>query len=92
MRLPEHVDQRAVMQRMLDHGIATRRGIMCAHREPAYAEADLRFALPESERAQDECILLPLFPQMTEDEQAHVADVLKDGCRSSRSTGSACAR
>lgn len=78
VRLPEHADQRAVMQTMLDQGIATRRGIMCAHRESAYAEAELRFALPESERAQDECILLPLYPQMSEDEQAYVVDGLKD--------------
>lgn len=77
VRLPQDVDQRAVMQRMLDRGIATRRGIMCAHREPAYTESPLRFALPESERAQDECILLPLYPQMTEDEQTHVVSVLE---------------
>ena len=30
--LPEGCDQRQVMQAMLDSGIATRRGIMCAHR------------------------------------------------------------
>ena len=24
------------MQKMLDAGVATRRGVMCAHREPAY--------------------------------------------------------
>ena len=35
--LPRGVDQRAVMQGMLDRGVATRRGIMCIHREPAYA-------------------------------------------------------
>lgn len=35
--LPEGCDQRRVMQELLDEGIATRRGIMCAHREPAYA-------------------------------------------------------
>jgi len=29
--------QRTVMQFLLDRGIATRRGIMCSHREPAYA-------------------------------------------------------
>jgi len=66
---------------MLDRGIATRRGIMCAHREPAYAETELRFALPKSERAQDECILLPLYPQMTDDEQACVVSLLKESCR-----------
>ena len=36
VRLPESVDQKGVMQHMLDAGIATRRGIMCSHREGAY--------------------------------------------------------
>jgi dTDP-4-amino-4,6-dideoxygalactose transaminase len=36
VRLPEGCDQRTVMQSLLDAGIATRRGVMCAHREPAY--------------------------------------------------------
>lgn len=78
VRLPDHADQRAVMQHMLDRGIATRRGIMCIHREAAYAELPLRFALPESERAQDRCILLPLFPQMTEPMQAEVVAALRE--------------
>jgi len=36
VRLDSGLDQRAFMQRLLDQGISTRRGIMCAHREPAY--------------------------------------------------------
>jgi dTDP-4-amino-4,6-dideoxygalactose transaminase len=36
VRLPDGVGQRAVMQRLLDEGISTRRGIMNAHREGAY--------------------------------------------------------
>ena len=36
VRLPEGKDQRQVMQYMLDVGVATRRGVMCAHREAAY--------------------------------------------------------
>ena len=50
VRLPDHADQRAVMQAMLDAGIATRRGIMCSHREDGYR--DSRHApLPHSEAA-----------------------------------------
>lgn len=81
VRLPQGCDQRRVMQSMLDDGIGTRRGIMCTHREPAYALLPLRFALPHSEAAQDECILLPLFPQMTEAQQQHVATSLDKACR-----------
>jgi len=69
------------MQAMLDRGIATRRGIMCAHLEPPYAEAPRRFALPESERARDHAILLPLYAAMTEAEQDQVVDALRDALR-----------
>lgn len=86
VRLPEGVDQRAAMQAMLDAGVATRRGIMCAHREPAYAGRAPHPTLPHSERAQDECILLPLYPQMTEDEQARVVEALKSASRRSSMT------
>ena len=69
MRLPYGIDQRAVMQAMLDAGIATRRGIMCAHRESYYAATFASKSLPQSEAAQDHCIILPLYPQMSEEEQ-----------------------
>jgi len=78
VRLPEGADQRSVMQHMLDRGIATRRGIMCIHLEPAYADLPPRFPLPASERAQSGCILLPLFPQMTAEMQVEVVDALRD--------------
>jgi dTDP-4-amino-4,6-dideoxygalactose transaminase len=77
VRLPDHADQRTVMQALLDKGIASRRGIMCSHREEVYSSAPLRMPLPHSEAAQDHGIVLPLYPQMTEDDQAQVADALK---------------
>ncbi|HVY84682.1 MAG TPA: DegT/DnrJ/EryC1/StrS family aminotransferase [Caulobacterales bacterium] len=77
--LPAHVDQRAVMQFMLDAGIATRRGIMCAHREDGYKNGHA-FNLPHSEAAQDRRIILPLYTQMTEAEQEQVAETLKQAC------------
>ena len=91
IRLPGECDQRTVMQKMLDAGIATRRGVMCAHREPAYVRepwacaasrsgCDRPPGLGESEKAQDQAIILPLFHQMTEKDQDRVADVLKMAC------------
>jgi perosamine synthetase len=80
VRLPDHCDQRAVMQSMLDAGVATRRGIMCSHREAVYASTLLRAPLPNSEAAQDHCIILPLYPQMTLGEQEHVTASLKKAC------------
>jgi len=76
VRLPEGCDQRRVMQAMLDAGVASRRGVMCAHREASYAEAELRFPLPASEAAQDQCIILPFYPQMAEAELARVTAAL----------------
>jgi perosamine synthetase len=77
VRLSDAVDQRAVMQSMLDAGISTRRGIMCSHREPAYREAALRHPLGLSEQAQDHCVLLPLYVGMTAGDQAKVVSALR---------------
>lgn len=76
IRLPDGADQKAVMQVMLDEGIATRRGIMCSHRENSCADLPLRHSLTESERAQDRSVILPLYPQMTDTEQDHVLQSL----------------
>ena len=78
VRLPDGMDQRTIMQRMLDRGVASRRGIMCIHLEQAYSEHPVRFPLTESERAQAQCILLPLFPEMTFDMQRQTVDALLD--------------
>ena len=77
VRLPDRVDQKAVMQELLDQGIATRRGIMCSHREPCYSEEKPRHDLRQSELAQNHAILLPLYAQMTEDEQVTVGNALR---------------
>jgi perosamine synthetase len=81
VRLAEEYHQREVMQRMLDAGIATRRGIMCAHREPAYRNSGNWGCAPDglrqSEKAQDRSILLPLFHQLTEAEQDRVVEALR---------------
>lgn len=79
VKLPDHCDQRVVMQTMLDAGISTRRGIMCAHREDGYKNGHA-FDLPHSEAAQDRRIILPLYTQMTEVEQIQVTDSLKRAC------------
>jgi perosamine synthetase len=63
------VSRDAIMQRLLDIGISTRRGIMLSHMEPAYAGHSLPSPLHNSERASTRSVLLPLYPQMTEDEQ-----------------------
>ena len=91
VRLPDGCDQRQVMQAMLDAGIATRRGVMCAHRESAYppeawrcsagkSKCDCRdqgfSCLCQSEAAQDKCIILPLYPLLSQDDQETVAQAV----------------
>ncbi|MCA1453699.1 DegT/DnrJ/EryC1/StrS family aminotransferase [Bradyrhizobium sp. BRP22] len=77
VRLPDRVDQKTVMQNLLDQGIATRRGIMCSHRETPYSNDARRHDLRQSELAQDHSILLPIYAQMTEEDQVRVADALR---------------
>ena len=82
LRLPDGADQRAVMQAMLDDNIATRRGIMCAHRELAYPPGTWSSpaGLIESERAQDRGILLPLHHELTPADLERVAGSLRRAC------------
>ncbi len=75
VRLAPRLDQRRVMQRMLDEGVSTRRGAMNVHREQAYPPSSVRIAadgLARSEQAQDTTVVLPMYHQMTSAEQDRV--------------------
>lgn len=74
LRTPKR--QLDVMQAMVDRGVATRR-LLAIHTQPAYRGAQPELALPETERASDEVILLPMFVGLTEQDQQQVADALK---------------
>jgi dTDP-4-amino-4,6-dideoxygalactose transaminase len=83
--LPGNVDQQTVMQGMLERGISTRRGIMNAHREPAYAQPGthkIASTLEHGEYMQDHAIILPLSHEMTEEDQIRVVETLKELLRS----------
>jgi perosamine synthetase len=71
-------NQMEVMQALLSRGIHTRRGVMCAHREPAYRDMTLRQPLPVSEYLQDHSIILPAYPDMTDAEQDQVIAALRE--------------
>lgn len=67
------------MARLAAADISARRGIMAAHRQPAYRGRDVgKATLPVTERLTDNTLILPLFHQMSESEQARVVDVLID--------------
>jgi len=57
-----------IMQRMLDAGISTRRGIMTSHRETAYKLESADVKLPLSENASDNSIIIPLYVPMKDDD------------------------
>jgi perosamine synthetase len=68
----------ALMQELLDRGISTRRGIMAIHREAPYQNRRWEASLPETNSATDSTVILPLFYQMTDDEQDYVIDVIAE--------------
>ena len=72
------IDQRAVMQRMLDAGVSTRRGVMNSHLEAPYASSEWR--LPRSESAQNHGVILPMAPSMTLEQIQEVCDRLDRLC------------
>ncbi len=93
VRLPEGCSQKLVMQAMLNDGIASRRGVMCCHKEAAYRYEPWSCGeehshdvgcgrLRQSEIAQDSTLILPLFHQMTEVDQERVCSSLLEAVRS----------
>ena len=72
------LSQVELMQALLSQGIHTRRGVMCAHREPAYRGLPLRHPLPVSELLQDRSVILPLYPELTEEDQDRVIAALRE--------------
>lgn len=67
-----------LMERLLEQGIATRRGIMLAHVEAPYRAATPLGTLPRSERASESSLLLPLYPGLTELEQDYIIGQLQE--------------
>jgi dTDP-4-amino-4,6-dideoxygalactose transaminase len=71
------IERDRLWQTLLDAGVAAKRGVMAIHRERSYTETYGRQTLPLTEKASDSSLLLPLFPQMTEEEQDHVVAALR---------------
>ncbi len=86
---------RETRDRVLDslhaRGVATRRGLMAVHREAAYRGARLGGSLSVSEQLDDQTLLLPMYNDLSQDDQDFVLDrfrevldewVPRDGARS----------
>lgn len=64
-----------LMARLADAGVATRRGIMATHLEPA-GKRWCTDALPVTERLSSTSMILPLFHEMTCDDLDRVAEII----------------
>jgi dTDP-4-amino-4,6-dideoxygalactose transaminase len=67
----------AIMETLLAEGISTRRGIMAAHLEPAFAGVPAA-PLPVTEHLTRHSLILPLFHGMTDGEVDRVAEALRE--------------
>lgn len=65
------LDREGLLEHLAHAEISARRGIMASHRQPAYADAP-HAPLPNTERLTDNTLILPLFHQMTDDQQDRV--------------------
>ena len=65
-----------LMQGLLDRGVATRRGIMAIHREAPY-RGDWDRVLPITNAVTDSTMILPLYHEMTQDEQDYVIECVE---------------
>jgi len=73
-------DRNGVLEALARQEISARRGIMAAHLEPAYRGRDTGTAsLEVTERLSTGTLILPLFHEMTESEQARVIEAVA-GC------------
>lgn len=68
------VGRTELMRRLLHDGVATRRGVMAIHEEASYeaGRADLR----HTEAAARDVLMLPLFPELADEQQDYVIERL----------------
>jgi perosamine synthetase len=68
------VSRTELMRRLLSEGIPTRRGVMAIHEEASYQGPHAN--LEHTEAAAREVLMLPLFPDLTDEQQDHVIECL----------------
>jgi perosamine synthetase len=68
------VGRTELMRRLLRDGIPTRRGVMAIHQEAAYGNGHI--GLEHTEAAAREVLMLPLFPDLAEQQQDYVLERL----------------
>lgn len=77
---PYPLDREALLVALAEAGVSARRGIMAAHRQPAYRDRDTgSVPLPVTERLTDRTLILPLYHQLTDAELERVVAVIRAG-------------
>jgi dTDP-4-amino-4,6-dideoxygalactose transaminase len=72
------VGREGLLAHLAKDDISARRGIMAAHRQPAYANRDTGTApLPVTDRLTDHTLILPVFHQMTDGELTRVVESIR---------------
>lgn len=70
----------ALLLRLAESEISARRGIMSAHREPAYASRE-QVSLPTTEWLTDHTLILPLFHQMSAEDHDRITATIIETAR-----------
>jgi perosamine synthetase len=76
--LDASIDRDDLMARLLQRGIATRRGVMASHLEKVYRDRVGKVSLPITEQKARSTMLIPLFATMTDEEQTYVIEALHE--------------
>ena len=72
------VGREGLLAHLAKDDISARRGIMAAHRQPAYAHRDTGTApLPVTDRLTEHTLILPVFHQMTDGELTRVVESIR---------------
>lgn len=71
------VSRNEIMQKLLEAGISSRRGVLTAHRETSYLDNYKDLKLPVSEDACDRSFMIPLFIPMDSEDIEHVISTIK---------------
>jgi dTDP-4-amino-4,6-dideoxygalactose transaminase len=82
--LDEPLDRDAVLRRLWSAGIEARPGLRAIHEEPYFRERFGALHLPVAERLARRGLMLPLYPDLREEEQDRVVEVLLGTCTEGR--------